>query len=368
MSTTSDFGDEETEEEVVELSEIDLLQLLDSQEPALQVCSRIFTQNCQVTSDQLKLLSQSQLSDLKSIGFIIKDACMTVEAAQQLHAEVLRLHSLGSLQQASQVGMMPDMRMDKFTDVSARDDQIMWLHEGEAQSPETSARVQAMQVLQDLQTDLHAVMRLEKRSAEYQLAVYMGAGSQYVKHRDALPDDAADSNQRRVTAILYANPDWAPGHGGELRLWLPPGASDRRYMDAASMDDCAAPNEHEDGSASVPPLDHAGQASSRSASTPGSHDLGCHSCGDKTSSAKQLDEISNLRSLKLQDGQTSGLADVTHHLTRTQKGVHQRQVNGELVVDVAPVSGRLVVFLSGAVDHAVLPSHQPRVALTAWCQ
>lgn len=53
-------------------------------------------------------------------------------------------------------------------------------------------------LLQDLQTDLHAVMRLEKRSAEYQLAVYMGAGSQYVKHRDALPDDAADSNQRRV--------------------------------------------------------------------------------------------------------------------------------------------------------------------------
>lgn len=53
---------------------------------------------------------------------------------------------------------------------------------------------------------------------------------------------------------------------------------------------------------------------------------------------------------------------------RAQKGVHQHQVNGELVLDVGPVSGRLVVFLSGAIDHAVLPSHQPRVALTAWCQ
>lgn len=52
--------------------------------------------------------------------------------------------------------------------------------------------------LQELQTDLHTVMRLAKRSAEYQLAVYMGAGSQYVKHRDALPDDGADPNQRRV--------------------------------------------------------------------------------------------------------------------------------------------------------------------------
>jgi len=28
-----------------------------------------------------------------------------------------------------------------------------------------------------------------------------------------------------VTAILYANPDWRPANGGQLRIWLPPGAS-----------------------------------------------------------------------------------------------------------------------------------------------
>ncbi len=28
-----------------------------------------------------------------------------------------------------------------------------------------------------------------------------------------------------MTAILYANPDWRPAHGGQLRIWLPPGAS-----------------------------------------------------------------------------------------------------------------------------------------------
>lgn len=58
--------------------------------------------------------------------------------------------------------------------------------------------------VQELQADLHGVMRLAKRSAEYQLAIYMGAGSQYVKHRDALPDDGADPNQRRVGSTSFA--------------------------------------------------------------------------------------------------------------------------------------------------------------------
>lgn len=54
-------------------------------------------------------------------------------------------------------------------------------------------------LVQELQQDLHQVMNLEQQSAEYQLAVYAGRGSQYVKHRDALPDDGSDANQRRVS-------------------------------------------------------------------------------------------------------------------------------------------------------------------------
>ena len=38
------------------------------------------------------------------------------------------------------------------------------------------------------------------------------------------------------------------------------------------------------------------------------------------------------------------------------------------ILDVPPLAGRLVLFLSGAVDHAVLPNHCERIALTAWMQ
>ena len=47
-------------------------------------------------------------------------------------------------------------------------------------------------------------------------------------------------------------------------------------------------------------------------------------------------------------------------------GIKRLEVGAEPVVDVAPLAGRLVMFLSGAVEHAVLPTLAQRVALTAW--
>lgn len=44
------------------------------------------------------------------------------------------------------------------------------------------------------------------------------------------------------------------------------------------------------------------------------------------------------------------------------------EVGAAAVVDVAPLAGRLVMFLSGAVEHAVLPNFADRVAVTMWCQ
>lgn len=41
---------------------------------------------------------------------------------------------------------------------------------------------------------------------------------------------------------------------------------------------------------------------------------------------------------------------------------------GAAVLEVAPVGGRIVVFLSGAVDHEVLLTRTERFAITAWCQ
>ena len=42
------------------------------------------------------------------------------------------------------------------------------------------------------------MMHLRQQSAEYQLSIYPCNGSQYVRHRDAFPDDGSEDHQRRV--------------------------------------------------------------------------------------------------------------------------------------------------------------------------
>jgi SM-20-related protein len=54
-------------------------------------------------------------------------------------------------------------------------------------------------------------------------------------------------------------------------------------------------------------------------------------------------------------------AEVDHVHVHVHDDVHDHGT-----IDLAPVGGRLVVFLSDRVEHEVLPSSAPRFALTAW--
>lgn len=54
---------------------------------------------------------------------------------------------------------------------------------------------------QDLQDDLSQMMNLQHTSPELQLSVYPRNGAEYVRHRDAFPDDGSDEHQRKVNKI-----------------------------------------------------------------------------------------------------------------------------------------------------------------------
>lgn len=132
---------------------------------------------------------------------------------------------------------------------SIRSDRSLW------SGPEDVELSGLHQGFERLRLELNESAWLGLSRFELQLAHYPGAGEHYVRHKDSFEGEA----NRRVTAIVYLNPRWEPGHGGALVI---------------------------------------------------------HS-----------------------EGETA---------------------------ELAPVLGRLVVFLSAKVEHEVLPTRAPRYAATAW--
>jgi SM-20-related protein len=61
---------------------------------------------------------------------------------------------------------------------------------------------------------------------EVQVARYPGGGAAYDRHRDAFMTPPGGRPNRRVTAIYYANPAWAPEDGGAIRLHGADGPTD----------------------------------------------------------------------------------------------------------------------------------------------
>lgn len=68
------------------------------------------------------------------------------------------------------------------------------------------------------QEDLRLLVPLQDRF-ELQLGWYPGDGKGYAAHFDDVPPDDEKTNVRRLTAIVYCNPDWKPEDGGEIRIW-----------------------------------------------------------------------------------------------------------------------------------------------------
>ena len=101
---------------------------------------------------------------------------------------------------------------DHHRDTTVRSDELLWVN------PEDLELGAFHTAFGALRLELNAGAWLGLTRFDLQLAHYPGAGTGYVKHRDA----ARSGDARRVTAIVYLNPKWEPGHGGLLHLHTEP--------------------------------------------------------------------------------------------------------------------------------------------------
>jgi SM-20-related protein len=147
------------------------------------------------------------LSELGEGEPVVRDGVLGPAAATEVRAAVLEARARGELRPAG-------LGRDRHPRERLRSDLIVWIDPAAA-DPRLRPLLERFE---QLQAQLNRDAWLGLRRFEVQLAAY-DEGPGYVRHADAF----RGASSRRLTAIYYANPDWHPHDGGELRCWPPSG-------------------------------------------------------------------------------------------------------------------------------------------------
>jgi SM-20-related protein len=155
------------------------------------------------------VLTNADVVALGERGWFLRDGLLGPRTALRVHTAVVALADAGRLRPAG-LGRGASHRVDQ----AYRRDAIAWVTADDVPAGlgplwETFAALR------------HALNRdayLGLDRMEVQVARYPGGGAAYGRHRDTFSDPAGGRANRRVTAIYYPNPAWAPDDGGALRI------------------------------------------------------------------------------------------------------------------------------------------------------
>lgn len=139
-------------------------------------------------------------------GYCIAPDFLEPTATAALAAELRAAWDEGAFRRAG-IGIGPTLHVDH----SVRSDHVHWLDD----EPEHPAQRAYLARLETLRLSLNRGLQLGLFGFEGHFAVYP-PGAFYKKHLDQF----RGAHHRKVSAILYLNPDWGAEDGGQLRLYL----------------------------------------------------------------------------------------------------------------------------------------------------
>ena len=278
---------------------------------------------------------------LETENFVVVDGFVPPDATRELRDEIRRAHDAGHLTPGVLAGGKAG-DATQYTMREVRGDHVGWFDgsetaDGDGGDPLWRRLPDAMKRADTLVHELGQLggdARHVASRSKAMCTVYPGAGARYVRHVDN-----PDRNGRLLTALLYLNPEWQEGDGGELRVFRCLRADG---ADAAAFSDCdgrslAAADDF--GVAVTRARDETSETSASYVSLSGAKDV-----------AEGVRDVVTLRG----PDETS---DEAHHVAK--KPVR--------LTDVAPLGGRLVLFKSDArVPHEVLAAAKERFAVTLW--
>ena len=142
-------------------------------------------------------------------GIAVCDDVLSTSVLAGLREDALRELKEGNYRPA-RVGK--GIRRERIVEV--RTDRIRWLERATA----TDAQLAYWAMVDELRRGLSSFFRVHMERTEAHFAVYP-EGAFYARHFDQF----RGVGNRILSVILYLNPEWVPGHGGELRVHPPEG-------------------------------------------------------------------------------------------------------------------------------------------------
>lgn len=161
-------------------------------------------------------LHATLIDELAKSGYVIADGVLVPDEVSALATEALSLSQNGALKPAG-IGKQASAVLDP----TLRGDAIQWLDETQP-SPAQQAYFQLMHGIRE-GCNRHLYLNLVELETHF--AVYP-PGARYTRHLDQFHRSGA----RKISSILYLNPDWQARYGGQLRLYLE-GEQPEPYLD-----------------------------------------------------------------------------------------------------------------------------------------
>lgn len=137
-------------------------------------------------------------------GIAILDHVLPTSVLDGLRLEALREYEEGRFQEA-RVGK--GIKRKRIQEI--RGDRIRWLDRASA----SKAQLAYWEMVDGLRVGLSEFFRVHLERTEVHFAVY-AEGASYARHVDQF----LLHGNRIISVILYLNPEWTPGDGGELRV------------------------------------------------------------------------------------------------------------------------------------------------------
>jgi SM-20-related protein len=156
---------------------------------------------------------EAMLSDIETQHWAICSDFLSPDQAIALAAELRHIYQQGEFQRA---GIGTGANYERKAEI--RGDLVYWLEEDRL----SSLQACFWQQIQTLKDALNRTFFLGLQDFEAHFALYP-QGSFYKKHLD----QHQAVQERLISCILYLNPNWKKGDGGELRIYL----ADDAYID-----------------------------------------------------------------------------------------------------------------------------------------